>query len=162
MIIDADMRRGELHKIFTIPQHSGLGDYLSHQDGALTDHIHPTSFDLIDFMPRGEHPKNPASLLAGQKFATMIAQLVDIYDIIVIDTPPVLAVSDANIIAEFADKVLMVTRYNKSIEGQVAYAVKQMHKNGVTVDGIVLNDMVQGITSKYGYHYSYAYGNSKD
>lgn len=162
LIMDADMRRGELHKIFTIPQHSGLGDYLSDEDAALTDHIHPTSFDLIDFMPRGEHPKNPASLLAGQKFATMMAHLVDIYDIIVIDTPPVLAVSDANIIAEFADKVLMVTRYNKSIEGQVAYAVKQMHKSGVTVDGIVLNDMVQGLTSKYGYHYSYAYGNSKD
>ena len=113
-------------------------------------------------MPRGEYPNNPASLLAGERFRKMMAELVTIYDIIIIDTPPILAVSDAIITAKYADKVLMVTRFNQSIEGQVAYAVKQMDKGGVTVDGIVLNDMVQGITSKYNYHYSYAYGNSKD
>ena len=162
LIIDGDMRRGELHKIFTISQNFGLGDYLSRTNEPLADFIHPTSFDLIDFMPRGEHPNNPASLLASQKFADMMANLVAVYDIIVIDTPPVLAVSDAIITAKFADKVLMVTRYNYSIEGQVAYAIRQMQKGGVTVDGIVLNDVQQGLTSKYNYHYSYAYGNSKD
>lgn len=162
LIIDGDMRRGELHKIFKISQNTGLGDYLSRTNDSLSDFIHPTSFDLIDFMPRGEHPNNPASLLASKKFAEMMSDLVNVYDIIVIDTPPVLAVSDAIITAKFADKVLMVTRYNHSIEGQVAYAIRQMQKDGVTVDGIVLNDVVQGLTSKYNYHYSYAYGNSKD
>ena len=156
------MRRGELHKIFNITKNVGLGDYLTANEDALNNYIHPTSFDFIDFMPRGEHPTNPASLLASEKFRSMMAQLVAIYDIIIIDTPPILAVSDAIITAKYADKVLMVTRFNQSIEGQVAYAVKQMDKGGITVDGIVLNDMVQGITSKYNYHYSYAYGNSKD
>ncbi len=162
LIVDGDMRRGELHKIFSIPNNVGLGDYLTATEEALNNYIHPTPFDFIDFMPRGEHPNNPASLLAGERFRKMMAELVTIYDIIIIDTPPILAVSDAIITAKYADKVLMVTRFNQSIEGQVAYAVKQMDKGGVTVDGIVLNDMVQGITSKYNYHYSYAYGNSKD
>lgn len=162
LIIDGDMRRGELHKIFTISQSNGLGDYLTEKDATLANFIHPTSFEFIDFMPRGKHPNNPASLLSTDKFSNLLVQLVAIYDYIIIDTPPVLAVSDAIITAQYADKVLMVTRYNHSVEGQLAYAVKQMNKANVTVDGIVLNDMVQGITSKYSYHYSYAYGNSKD
>ena len=162
LIIDGDMRRGELHKIFTISQSNGLGDYLTETNATLANFIHPTSFEFIDFMPRGKHPHNPASLLSTDKFSHMLVQLVAIYDYVIIDTPPVLAVSDAIITAQYADKVLMVTRYNQSIEGQLAYAVKQMNKANITVDGIVLNDMVQGITSKYSYHYSYAYGNSKD
>lgn len=162
LIIDADMRRGELHKIFTINQNDGLGDYLTDMSVNLENFIHPTSFEFIDFMPRGKHPNNPASLLSTEKFSNLLLQLVSIYDFIIIDTPPVLAVSDAMIIAQYADKVLMVTRYNYSIEGQITYAIKQMNKANITVDGIVLNDMVQSITSKYSYHYSYSYGNSKD
>ena len=162
LIVDGDMRRGELHKIFTISQSNGLGDYLTENSPNLTNFIHPTSFEFIDFMPRGKHPHNPASLLSTDKFSKMLLQLVSIYDYVIIDTPPVLAVSDAIITAQYADKVLMVTRYNQSIEGQIIYAIKQMNKANITVDGIVLNDMVQGITSKYSYHYSYAYGKSKD
>ena len=162
LIIDGDMRRGEMHKIFTINQNNGLGDYLTENDAGLNDYIHPTSFEFTDFMPRGKHPYNPASLLSTDKFSKMLLELVSIYDYIIIDTPPVLAVSDAIITAQYADKVLMVTRYNSSIEGQLAYAVKQMQKSNIIVDGIVLNDVVRGITDKYSYHYSYAYGNSKD
>ncbi|AWT48289.1 lipopolysaccharide biosynthesis protein [Psychrobacter sp. YP14] len=162
LIIDGDMRRGELHKIFSVNQNSGLGDYLTESNATLSEFIHPTSFDFIDFMPRGKHPHNPASLLSTEKFGNMMVQLIDIYDYIIIDTPPVLAVSDAIITAQYADKVLMVTRYNSSIEGQLTYAVRQMNKSNITVDGIILNDVVQGITDKYSYHYSYAYGNSKE
>lgn len=162
LIIDGDMRRGELHKIFTISKSDGLGDYLTETDAVLSNFTHPTSFEFIDFMPRGKHPHNPASLLSTEKFSNMLIELVSIYDYVIIDTPPVLAVSDAIITAQYADKVLMVTRYNHSIEGQISYAIKQMNKANITIDGIVLNDMVQGITSKYSYHYSYTYGNSKD
>lgn len=162
LIIDADMRRGELHKIFTINQNNGLGDYLTEASATLNDYIHATSFEFIDFIPRGKHPYNPASLLSIDKFGKMLLELVSIYDYIIIDTPPVLAVSDAIITAQYADKVIMVTRYNSSIEGQLAYAVKQMQKSNIIVDGIVLNDVVRGITDKYSYHYSYAYSNSKD
>lgn len=160
LVIDADMRLGELHKIFNMTQDNGLGDYLAQQT-ALTTVIHPTTIDNIDFIPRGQHPHNPSSLLSGDKFEQMMTELNEHYDYIVIDSPPILAASDAMIMSHYADKVLMVTRYDQSIEGQVAYAVKQMNKANVQVDGIILNDVQQGLMSKYSYHYSYAYGNKQ-
>lgn len=159
LIIDADMRLGELHKVFNMTQDNGLGDYLA-EEIALATVIHPTTMDNIDFMPRGQHPKNPSSLLAGDKFEQMMTALNEHYDYIVIDSPPILAASDAMIMSHYADKVLMVTRYDQSIEGQVAYAIKQMQKANIQVDGIILNDVQQGLMNKYSYHYSYAYGNN--
>ena len=179
LIIDADMRLGELHKMFSMSQDNGLGDYLSQdkthlsKDNAqvsqvvdsqalsnLASFIHATGIDNIDFMPRGQHPRNPASLLANGSFEHLMTELNLHYDYIIIDSPPVLAASDAMILSQYADKVLMVARYDKSIEGQVVYAVNQMNKANIKVDGIILNDVQQGLLSKYSYHYSYAYGNN--
>jgi len=180
LIIDADMRLGELHRMFSMSQDNGLADYLSQdkthllksnakttevitsqESSNLASFIHPTGIDNIDFMPRGQHPRNPASLLANGSFNHLMAELNLHYDYIVIDSPPVLAASDAMILAQHADKVLMVTRYDDSIEGQLVYAVNQMNKANIKVDGIILNDVQQGIMSKYSYHYSYAYGNNQ-
>ncbi|ALF59166.1 polysaccharide biosynthesis tyrosine autokinase [Psychrobacter urativorans] len=167
LVIDADMRLGELHKIFNMDQDNGLADYLSQKndelqvDDNLADFIHSTSMDHIDFMPRGKHPHNPVSLLAGDSFRGLMTQLNAYYDYIVIDSPPILAASDAIILSQYADKVLMVTRYEKSIEGQLVYAIKQLNKANVRVDGIILNDVKQGLMSKYSYNYSYAYGSNK-
>ena len=161
LIIDADMRLGELHKIFNMTQDNGLADYLDHSShSSLADVIHPTSMEHIDFMPRGKHPHNPASLLSTDKLGKLLTELNAHYDYIVIDSPPVLAASDAMILSQYADKVLMVTRYDSSIEGQLVYAIKQLNKANIAVDGIVLNDVQQGLMSKYSYHYSYAYGNN--
>ena len=180
LIIDADMRLGELHRMFSMSQDNGLADYLSQdkthllksnaqttevitsqESSNLASFIHPTGIDNIDFIPRGQHPRNPASLLANGSFNHLMAELNLHYDYIVIDSPPVLAASDAMILAQHADKVLMVTRYDDSIEGQLVYAVNQMNKANIKVDGIILNDVQQGIMSKYSYHYSYAYGNNQ-
>ncbi len=161
LLIDADMRLGELHKTFNMTQDNGLADYLDHSSrSSLADMIHPTSIDHIDFMPRGKQPRNPSSLLATNELSKLMKELNVHYDYIVIDSPPVLAASDAMILAQYADKVLMVTRYDSSIEGQLVYAIKQLNKANVTVDGIVLNDVQQGLLSKYSYHYNYAYGNN--
>lgn len=172
LIMDADMRLGELHKMFSMNQDNGLADYLSQHDntslqgntvssGELSHFIHSTGIDNIDFMPRGEHPRNPASLLSNSRLNGLMKELGLRYDYIIIDTPPILAASDAMILAQYADKVLMVTRYDSSIEGQLVYAVNQMNKANIEVDGIILNDVQQGIMSKYSYHYSYAYGNNQ-
>ncbi|MGO3888099.1 polysaccharide biosynthesis tyrosine autokinase [Psychrobacter sp. AOP29-E1-7] len=167
LVIDADMRMGELHKMFNMDKNNGLAECLLQRSDAtqtssnLSSFIHPTTIDNIDFMPRGQHPRNPASLLANGSFNHLMAELNLHYDYIVIDSPPVLAASDAMILAQHADKVLMVTRYDDSIEGQLVYAVNQMNKANIKVDGIILNDVQQGIMSKYSYHYSYAYGNNQ-
>lgn len=176
LVIDGDMRLGEMHRMFNMTQDNGLADYLSQDDSRLlpvnsiqkdnevsnlhiSDFIHPTAMDHIDFIPRGKHPHNPASLLMNDSFGQLMVELKSQYDYIIIDSPPVLAASDAMVLGQYADKVLMVTRYDDSIEGQLVYAVKQMDKANVQVDGIILNDVQQGLMSKYSYHYSYAYGN---
>ena len=172
LVIDADMRLGELHRMFNMEQDNGLAEYLSSDSRLLANpnsnandnianFIHPTTMDHIDFMPRGKQPNNPASLLTDDRFKTLMTHLNEHYDYIVIDSPPILAASDAIILSQYADKVFMVTRHNRSIEGQVVYAINQFSKANVQVDGIILNDVQQGIMSKYSYHYSYAYGNNK-
>lgn len=161
LVIDADMRLGELHKVFNMTQDNGLADYFQKENRNLQDVVHPTTMENIDFIPRGEKPHNPSSLLSSEKFSSLMKELSTHYDYIVIDSPPVLAASDAMILAQYADKVLMVTRYDDSIEGQLVYATKQMQKANVNIDGIVLNDVRQGLMSKYSYHYSYAYGHNK-
>lgn len=182
LIIDADMRLGQLHKVFNMDQANGLADYLSQNNNQfkgfnnpligmdnesgligsdISEFIYSTGIENMDFMPRGENPRNPASLLANGRFDNLMTELNLHYDYIIIDSPPVLAASDAMILAQHADKVLMVTRYEDSIEGQLVYAVNQMYKANIKVDGIILNDVQQGIMSKYSYHYSYAYGNNQ-
>ena len=174
LVIDGDMRLGQLHHIFTVQAESGLNEYLSQPSSITTDnistsssvpiaaslseYIHPTAVPYIDFMPRGFRPYNAASLLASERFGELMNRLVEHYDYIFFDSPPILAASDAMIIAQYADKVLMVTRYNQSLEGQLNYAVKQMHKANIEVDGIVLNDMLRSVTDKYSDHYNYVYG----
>ncbi|WP_131669572.1 polysaccharide biosynthesis tyrosine autokinase [Psychrobacter pygoscelis] len=169
LVIDGDIRLGQLHKIFSIDHDSGLTEYLTshqgtqsqpkpHLDTELTHFIHPTCIQNIDLMPRGGPSNNPASLLASEGFKNLIKQVIQHYDYVFIDSAPVLAASDALIISQYADKVLLVTRYDQSIEGQLVYAIKQMHKANVEVDGIVLNDMNQSVMNRYSCHYNYAYG----
>ncbi|WP_199507193.1 MULTISPECIES: polysaccharide biosynthesis tyrosine autokinase [unclassified Psychrobacter] len=164
LVIDADMRLGEMHRLFNMEPDNGLAELLSAEhiaEDSTVNAIHPTAMDHIDFMPRGKQPHNPVSLLTGERFDDVMQQLSTHYDYIIIDSPPVLAASDPMILSQYADKVLMVTRYDKSIEGQLNYAIKQMNKANIQIDGIVLNDVQQTKMSKYSYHYNYAYGNNK-
>ena len=180
LLIDADMRMGELHKVFGMSQYDGLADYLLLDDNSLQlsksadaqimndvsdfgigNFIHPSGIDHIDFMPRGKHPSDPESLLISEKFDTLLTELKSQYDYIIIDSPPLLAASDAMVLAQHADKVLMVTRYDASMEKQLIYAIKQMYESNIQVDGIILNDVKQGLMSKYSYHYRYAYAENR-
>ena len=182
LIIDGDMRLGELHQMFNKSAEDGLADYLLQDketvfvndeqptsvqiDKAasvltIESIIHPTGMAQIDLIPRGRQSANPTSLLIGESFRQLLAALKTRYDYIVIDSPPILAASDAMVLAQQADKVLIVTKFNQSVEGQLVYAIKQMNKANVKVDGIVLNDVQQGLMDKYSYHYHYAYGGNR-
>ena len=183
LVIDADMRLGELHTVFGMSQYDGLADYLLLDDSSLQlnplnksaavqtindvsnfsidNFIHPTGIKHIDFMPRGGHPSDPESLLISEKFDALLIELKSQYDYIIIDSPPLLAASDAMVLAQHADKVLMITRYDASMEKQLIYAVKQMDESNIQVDGIILNDVKQGLMSKYSYHYRYTYADSR-
>lgn len=178
LVIDGDMRLGELHKMFGLSQHEGLADYLLQDESGfipvnephintdisklnLESFIQPTGMKHIDFISRGRQSHNPTSLLTGENFNHLMAELKKQYDYIVVDAPPILAASDAMVLGQYADKVLLVTKFNHSVEGQLIYAIKQMSKANVQVDGIILNDVRQSIINKYSYHYHYAYGHTQ-
>jgi len=186
LIIDGDMLLGEQHHTFIIDDHTGLADYLYQSKAntrlvtrdtihssksnleaiptaeSLTNYVHRTGFDNIDLMPRGKKPSNPTSLLSSARYEQLIITLSNYYDYILIDTPPILAASDAILMAQFADQVIVVSRYNQTLEGQLINAINQLNKAQVKVDGIVINDMTSSIMSKYsdGYNYTYDHGSA--
>ncbi|OLF36407.1 MULTISPECIES: polysaccharide biosynthesis tyrosine autokinase [unclassified Psychrobacter] len=161
LVIDADMRLGSLHNVFNMEQDTGLTDFFTEEQSTAVSITHPTNIDNLDFIPRGHNARNPSSMLASEKFGGLMNELAAHYDYIIIDTPPVLAATDAVILSKYADQVVMVTRHNDSLEGQLNYAVKQMNKANIEVDGIIINDLQQGILSKNSYHYTYTYGNAQ-
>lgn len=161
LVIDADMRLGSLHNVFNMEQDSGLADFFTEEQSTAVSITHPTNIGNLDFISRGNNARNPSSMLASEKFGGLMDELAAHYDYIIIDSPPVLAATDAVILSKYADQVVMVTRHNDSLEGQLAYAVKQMNKADIEIDGIVINDMHQGLMSKNSYHYTYTYGNNQ-
>ncbi|WP_435950477.1 polysaccharide biosynthesis tyrosine autokinase [Psychrobacter sp. DM8] len=160
LVIDADMRMGNLHSVFAIEHNFGLSEYFNFEADSASSITHVTAIDNIDFIPRGHNAHDPSSWLASDRFSELMAQLIGHYDYIIIDSPPVLAASDAVIISQYADTVLMVTKYNDPLEEQLAYAIKQMEKANTTVDGIVINDMQQSKKDKRSYYYNYEYGSN--
>lgn len=165
LIIDADLRRGYLHKYFgTELKSSGLSQYLL-GDLALDNVIHQSNIANLDYIPRGKAPTNPSELLGSTKFKEMLAELSKHYERIIIDTPPVLAVTDSIIIAQNSAINLVVARYAKTQIGELDLVVNRFEQANVKVNGFILNDIQRGAANGkygYGYNYAYSYTNAKD
>ncbi len=164
LIVDADMRRGYLHKYFNTDNDPGLADYLNGIQ-PLENIIKPTEIAGLNVISRGKNPANPSELLSSAKFAALLEQLSPMFDHIIIDTPPVLAVTDGIIISQFSGVNLVIARYAKTQMKELELTVNRFEQVGVKVNGIILNDIQRaagGYGYGYGYNYSYGYKASKD
>ncbi|UNW04343.1 polysaccharide biosynthesis tyrosine autokinase [Acinetobacter indicus] len=162
LIIDADLRRGYLHKYFNQQAQLGLADYLNGQT-ELSQVIKATEVSGLDVIARGKSPANPSELLSTTQFATMLNQLSEQYDHILIDTPPILAVTDGIIISQYAGVNLVIARYAKTQMKELELTINRFEQAGVKVNGIILNDIQRSSAGYgYGYNYSYAYKANKD
>lgn len=162
LIIDADLRRGYLHKYFNQQAQPGLADYLNGQT-ELSQVIKATEVSGLDVIARGKSPANPSELLSTTQFATMLNQLSEQYDHILIDTPPILAVTDGVIISQHAGVNLVIARYAKTQMKELELTINRFEQAGVKVNGIILNDIQRSSAGYgYGYNYSYAYKANKD
>ncbi|MGX9606679.1 polysaccharide biosynthesis tyrosine autokinase [Acinetobacter sp. T63] len=162
LIIDADLRRGYLHKYFNQQAQLGLADYLNGQT-ELSQVIKATEVSGLDVIARGKSPANPSELLSTSQFATMLNQLSEQYDHILIDTPPILAVTDGIIISQHAGVNLVIARYAKTQMKELELTINRFEQAGVKVNGIILNDIQRSSAGYgYGYNYSYAYKANKD
>ncbi|EPZ6790840.1 polysaccharide biosynthesis tyrosine autokinase [Escherichia coli] len=163
LFIDADLRQGYGHKMLGGQNIHGLSDVLSGQSSveSVIERIPSAEFDYIG---RGQVPPNPAELLMHRRFETLLKWASDNYELVIIDTPPILAVTDAAIIGRYAGTTLLVARFEENTAKEIAVSVKRFEQSGVLVRGCILNGVVKKASSYYGYgynHYGYSYDNQK-
>ena len=155
LIIDCDLRRSRLHKMLEVPQTPGLTNVLV-ADSVVADAIKPTRIDGLMVMPSGALPPNPAELLGSARMRSLLEKLSESYDTIILDTPPLLAASDAAILSRLADGALVVVRAGRTERSALESAIQQLATVGARVLGSVLNDPDAEIP-KYAAYRSYYY-----
>lgn len=161
LLIDADLRRGYLHKYFNRDNTPGLTEFLN-QEADLSQCIYATDVANLDFIARGKNPSNPSEMLSSNKFSELLTTLSNQYDHIIIDTPPILAVTDGIIISQYAGVNLIVARYAKTQIKEIEITITRFEQAGSKVNGIILNDIQQLPGSSSSYNYSYAYTSQKE
>ena len=160
LVVDADMRKGHMHRFFENNSDAGLSDYLSGQ--VEQEHIvYSTQMENLSFIPRGQLPPNPSELLMHDRFKTLMESLSAQYDIVLVDTPPILAVTDAAIVGQLAGSSLIVTRFGVNSVKEVDITLTRFAQNNVEIKGAILNCMERRASTEYGY-YTYEYGKSSE
>lgn len=153
LVIDADMRKGSLHRVLAVSPQQGLSDVLAGKV-AVEDAVHPVAgLEAMHYMVRGDVPPNPSELLLHARFQQLLETLAPQYDIVIIDTPPILAVTDAAIVARHAGANLLVTRFGVNQSKEIALTIKRFEQNGVPVKGAIFNAVEKRATGYYSYGY---------
>ncbi|MFK9446933.1 polysaccharide biosynthesis tyrosine autokinase [Escherichia coli] len=163
LFIDADLRKGHVHKMSGGNNEHGLSDILSGQ-ATLNNSLKHVKEGGFDYIGRGAVPPNPAELLMHPRFETLLKKVSNEYDLVIIDTPPILAVTDAAIIGRYAGTTLLVARFEINTPKELMVSVKRFEQSGITIKGCILNGIVKKASSYYGYgysHYGYSYEDKK-
>jgi capsular exopolysaccharide synthesis family protein len=158
VLIDCDFRKPRVHKIFHLEKPDvGLASVIS-GDCDLGEAIRTSEVPNMDLLPCGPRPQNPAELLTSPEFQGVLDQLRAKYDFVIIDTPPVLAVSDPAVVAPRVDGVLLVFRMTKKARPTAERAREQLAALGANVIGVIVNGTGRQQDDGYGYGYNYGYG----
>jgi tyrosine-protein kinase Etk/Wzc len=160
LVVDGDMRRGVLHSYFGFERGPGLSEVAS--GGVPVEQaVRPTDVENVSVITTGTLPPNPSELLLGDRFRKAIEWCAKSFDLVFIDAPPILAVTDASIIGGSVGVSLLVLKAGVHPAREIALGISRFEKNGVRVHGAVLNDMSQGTGAyaygRYGYNYHYEY-----
>lgn len=162
LFIDADLRKGYTHKLFEVSNDNGLSDLLAGKT-EITKAIKKLPGAGFDFISRGNIPPNPAELLMHERFGKLLEWANNEYDLVIIDTPPILAVTDAAIIGNYSGTTLLVARFEMNTPKEIEVSVKRFEQSGVKVKGCIMNGVVKKASSYYSYGYSYyGYSYNKD
>ncbi|WNK20109.1 polysaccharide biosynthesis tyrosine autokinase [Halomonas piscis] len=157
LIVDADMRKGHIHHAFGGKSGAGLSELLSGK-AALEEVLRSTEQEGLSYVARGSAPPNPSELLMHENFSAFLEQASQRFDLVIIDTPPILAVTDAAIVGKQCGTCLMVARFQKNPAKELTIAERRLETAGVPVKGAILNAMERKAATAYGYgYYSYSY-----
>ncbi|BBT70400.1 MULTISPECIES: tyrosine-protein kinase Wzc [Enterobacteriaceae] len=157
LMIDCDMRKGYAHELLGTANDNGLSEVLVGKT-AIEHCVKKTAVTNLDLVPRGQIPPNPSELLMAERFSELLKWASANYDLVLIDTPPILAVTDAAIVGRHAGTTLMVTRYAVNTLKEVETSLSRFEQNGIVVKGVILNSIFRRATGyqDYGY-YEYEY-----
>lgn len=155
-LIDGDMRRGHLAAFFSQSNRGGLSEVLAERM-PLRDALRQVGIEGVTFMSCGARPENPAALLTRPRFRELLQRLSNHFDLVIVDTPPFLAVTDASIIANETGASLLVLRSGMQSEEEIADTIKKIERAGGRVAGAVFNGIpLRRSTRNYGYATNYA------
>ncbi|HBR1696341.1 tyrosine-protein kinase [Klebsiella quasipneumoniae subsp. similipneumoniae] len=163
LFIDTDMRKGYTHKLFNLTNDKGLSDILSGKAEVSTA-VKTVPTAGFDYISRGVVPPNPAELLMHRRLGELLNWASQNYDIVILDTPPILAVTDAAIIGHYVGTTLLIARFEQNTTKEIEVSFKRFEQSGVMVKGCILNGVVKKASSYYGYgynHYGYSYTDEK-
>ncbi len=157
--MDTDMRRPRVHKIFGVPGNEGVTSILL-GDTETEDAIKSTEVPNLYVMPCGPTPPNPAEICQSDKFKLLLDELNERFDRVLMDSPPVIVVTDAVVLSTLVDGVVVVARTGETNKVVLAEAVRHLSDVGASILGCVLNDMDLNSRS-YGYYRYRRYGYSR-
>ncbi len=153
LLIDADLRKPTIHKKLQLSNQVGLSDLIVQKFNP--SEVIQKVDDQFDVLTAGKIPPNPAELVGSEKMSQLLSYLKETYDYIIIDTPPVLSVTDPQLLALKADGTLMVIREGKARQKLILNAYKELKKLNVNVIGSILNDCGQKMGGYSQYYYQY-------
>lgn len=152
VLIDADLRKPTAHHTFSISNRYGLSSIIS-QQCSLEEGIQVTDIPNLDVITSGAIPPNPAEMMGSKRMTATIEQLRQMYDIVLIDTPPLLAVTDAQIVATKSDGVILVVDQGKVKRDIASKAVKNLESVNARILGVVLNNVKRKANEEAYYYY---------
>jgi tyrosine-protein kinase Etk/Wzc len=152
LLIDADLRNGHLHQYFGLARKNGLSDYLT---GKFREQvIHREVMENLDFISTGGLPSSPSELLLRPHLGELLQSLSASYDLILIDSSPILTLSDTLIIGSHAAQIYIMTRAGVTTAGEIKESMKRLAQAGLSAKGVLFNDLKLR-PGRYGYGYTY-------
>jgi capsular exopolysaccharide synthesis family protein len=161
VLVDADLRRPLVHKIFQVPNKEGLTNSLLFGPTA-NGRLQETGIDNLRVLTSGPLPPNPSELLGSQKMEALIEELKKEADIVVFDTPPGLPVTDAAVLATKVDGVVVVADAGKTRRSAVGQVADNLRKVGANIMGVAVNRLSPRGSGRYYYYYYYHYRYAQD
>ena len=163
VLIDTDLRRPVIHKVFNVPNNIGLTSaLLTPPDPTTLAHlIQPTEIKNLSVLTSGPLPPNPSELLGSHRMGDLIEALKSVADIVIFDSPPALAVTDSAVLARQLDGVLLVVDSGETREPLARRAIEELSKVGAHILGVALNRLSPTNTDGYYYYYHHYYSDGE-
>ncbi len=165
LLVSCDLRRPKIGEFFGIDEQAGLTSILLGEHTLEQALVPVPGVDRLTLLPAGPIPPNPAEVLNGDQVRDIVGRLREQFDLVLIDSPPVLPVTDAAILSQYADATLMLAAAGQTRRGDLHRAVEKLDQVGTAILGIVLNKVTRQTSRDYGYgsgySYSYGYGRHK-